>query len=188
MKNWISILSAFLLMLSCAMAEPSDAGHTAILSFDANPSTGYSWVGFVPGGDAVRLDSAEGAFIPDDRTDTLCGAGGQTQYAVTAVKPGRSIITFDYRRSWESTALEQRVYLAVVDQDLNLSMTDITETDILHGTVLSQNEEDHTVLISHDTLGEILVRLSPDMILPAPGEQIMIYTDGTMAVTLSLPD
>ena len=185
MKKWIVLLSAFLLTLSCAMAESPDAGQPAMLSLDANPSTGYSWAGFVLGGDAVRLDSAEGTYIPDEQTDTMTGAGGKTQYVVTAVKPGSSIITFDYRRSWEDTALEQRVYLAVVDQELNLSLTDVTETGVFQGTVLSLDEENHTALIEHETLGEILARFSPEMDLPALDEQILICTDGTM--TLSLP-
>ena len=93
MKKWIALLSAFLLTLSCATAESPDAGQTALLSLDANPSTGYAWTGLVLSGDAVQLDSAEGTYIPDEQTDTMTGAGGQTQYAVTAVKPGRSIIT-----------------------------------------------------------------------------------------------
>ena len=185
MKKWIALLSAFLLTLSCAMAESSDAAHTEILSFDANPTTGYSWAGFVLGGDAVQLDSAEGAYIPDDQTGMLCGAGGQTQYVVTAVKPGRSIITFDYRRSWENTSLVQKVYLAVVDQALNLSLMDVTETGVLQGTVLSIDEAEHAAWIAHDTIGEFLARFSPEMSLPTVDEQIVIYTDGTM--TLSLP-
>lgn len=185
MKKWIALLSAVLLTLSCAMAESSDTAHTEILSFDANPTTGYSWVGFVLGGEAVQLDSAEGTYIPDDQTGMLCGAGGQTQYVVTAVKPGRSIITFDYRRSWENTSLEQKVYLAVVDQALNLSLMDVTETSVLQGTVLSIDEAEHTALIAHDTIGEILARFTPEMSLPTVDEQIVIYTDGTM--TLSLP-
>lgn len=185
MKKWIALLSAVLLTLSCAMAESSGTAHTEILSFDANPTTGYSWVGFVLGGDAVQLDSAEGTYIPDDQTGMLCGAGGQTQFAVTAVMPGRSIITFDYRRSWENTSLEQKVYLAVVDQELNLSLMDVTETGVLQGQVLSIDEAEHTALIAHDTIGEILARFSPDMSLPTVDEQIVIYTDGTM--TLSLP-
>ena len=185
MKKWIALLSAVLLTLSCAMAESSDTAHTEILSFDANPTTGYSWVGFVLGGEAVQLDSAEGTYIPDDQTGMLCGAGGQTQYMVTAVKPGRSIITFDYRRSWENTSLEQKVYLAVVDQALNLSLMDVTETGVLQGKVLSIDEAEHTALIAHDAIGEILARFSPEMSLPAVDEQIVIYTDGTM--TLSLP-
>lgn len=63
MKKWIALLSALLLTLSCAMAESSDTAHTEILSFDANPTTGYSWVGFVLGGEAVQLDSTEGTFV-----------------------------------------------------------------------------------------------------------------------------
>ena len=185
MKKWIALLSAFLLTLSCATAESPDAGQTALLSLDANPSTGYPWMGLVLSGDAVQLDSAEGTYIPDEQTDTMTGAGGQTQYAVTAVKPGRSIITFDYRRSWEDEAPEQRVYLAVVDQALNLTITDVTETGVFEGAVLSLNEEDHTALIEHESLGEILAQFSLEMRLPALDEQIVIYTDGTM--TWSLP-
>ena len=41
MKKWIALLSALLLTLSCALAESPDAAHTATLSLDANPTTGY---------------------------------------------------------------------------------------------------------------------------------------------------
>ena len=40
-------------------------------------------------------------------------------------------------------------------------------------------------MIAHDTIGEILARFSPEMSLPTVDEKIVIYTDGTM--TLSLP-
>ena len=185
MKKWMALLSAVMLTLSCAMAESSDAGQPATLSLDANPSTGYSWSGVVLGGDAVRLDSAEGTYLPDEQTGAATGTGGRTQYVVTAVQPGSSILTFDYRRSWEDAPLEQRVYLAVVDEELHLSLKDVTETGALRGTVLSVDEENHTALIEQDTLGEILAQFSPEMSLPALDEQIVICTDGTM--TLSLP-
>ena len=128
MKKWIALLSALLLTLSCAMAESPDAAHTATLSLDANPTTGYFWAGLVLDGDAAQLDSAEGTYVPDDQTGTLTGAGGQTRYVVTAVQPGNSILAFEYRRSWEDAAIDQKIYLAVVDQALNLTLTEITET------------------------------------------------------------
>ena len=184
MKKWIALLSACLLTLSCAMAESPDAGKAALLSLDANPSTGYAWTGAVLGGDAVRLDSAEGTYIPDGQAAEMTGSGGQTQYAVTAIRPGSSILTFDYRRSWEDTALEQRVYLAVVDQALNLTVTDVTETGVFQGKVLSLNAEEHTALIAHDTLGELAAQFGPETDLPAPDEQIVLYTDGTAAESL----
>ena len=134
MKKWIALLSALLLTLSCAMAESPDAAHTATLSLDANPTTGYFWSGLVLDGDAARLDSAEGTYFPDDQTGTLTGAGGQTRYVVTAVQPGNSILAFEYRRSWEDAALDQKIYLAVVDQALNLTLTEITETGATPGT------------------------------------------------------
>ena len=74
MKTWIALLSALLLTLSCAAAESPEAGHTAMLSLNANPSTGYSWAGAVLGGDAVQLDSAEGTYIPDAQTAAMTGA------------------------------------------------------------------------------------------------------------------
>lgn len=185
MKRFIALLSAFLLTLVCAVAEPSDGGDTEILSFDSNPGTGYAWTGFVLGGDSVELDSAEGTYIPNEQADILVGSGGKTQYVLTAVKPGCSIVTFDYSRGWETTVLEQNVILATVDQNLNLSVKDVTDTGVIEGTVLSLNEEDHTALIENGKLGEIVARFDEGMSLPVPGEQITVYTEGTM--TLSLP-
>ncbi len=183
MKQLISLLAALILTLPYAFAEPASGG-VETLSFASNPTTGYSWVGFVLGGDSVELDSAEGTYTPDEQSDAV-GTGGQTQYLLKAVKPGNSIITFDYRRPWENESLEQKVILASVDEALNLTIMDVTETGVIEGIVRSVSEEEHSVLLDNEHVGEVIARFDEAMSLPAVGEQILIYTDGTM--TLSLP-
>lgn len=184
MKQIISLLTALILTLTLALAEPA-AGGTETLSFAANPSTGYSWAGFVLGGESVTLDSAEGTYIPDEHAEDVVGAGGQTQYVLTAVKPGLSIVTFDYRRPWEGESIEQKVILASVDEQLNLSVSDVTDIGRLEGVVLSVDEAEHAVMLDNENVGEVLARFGADLSLPVEGERIVIYTDGTM--TLSLP-
>lgn len=126
-KTWMAALLALLLALPCAMAETPDSNRAQTISLDANPSTGYVWTGAVLTGSAVSLGSAEGVFVPDAQADRLTGAGGRTQYVLTAARPGESLVVFEYARPWEDAPAGRRMLLAVVDQALQLTLTDVTD-------------------------------------------------------------
>ena len=185
MKKIIAILAAMLLTCTYAMADMIHETKAVTISLDANATTGYVWSGFVIGGDSVVLNSAEGTYVVDEAPEGLCGVGGQTYYTLIPVKPGTSIVVFNYARGWEPDAIEQRVVLADVDDDLNLYVSDVTEGGRIEGTVVSVDAENHSVLLNTESHGEIIATFDADMELPVADEQIVIYTNGTM--TMSLP-
>ncbi len=185
MKKMIAILAALLLTFTYAMADTIHETKAVTISLDANPTTGYVWSGFVIGGNSVVLNSAEGTYVVDDAPEGLCGVGGQTYYTLIPMKPGTSIVIFNYARVWEPDFMEQRVVLADVDADLNLYVADVTEHGVIEGTVVSVDADDYSALLMTETHGEIIACFDADMELPVADEQIMIYTNGTM--TKSLP-
>ena len=185
-KTWLAALFA-LLALPCAAAESPD--HAQTISLDANPSTGYAWTGVVLTGSAVSLDSAAGVFVPDAQDEPLTGAGGQTQYVLTAVRPGESVVVFEYARPWEDAPAERRVLLAVVDEALQLTLTDVTdagqtvsfaEATGLDAFLLGVTEDNPIVSVSF-TEGQST--LEPERVTDAP-EEIRAILDAALAMRI----
>lgn len=74
--------------------------------------------------------------------------------------------------------------LAVVEDDLLIYTVDVTETGVYDGTVTHVDAADHSVTLSTDRLREVIARFSEKDELPAQGERIMVYTNGTMIMLL----
>ncbi len=180
-KTILAVATAFL--LSCTGMAEEEAG--TVLTFDANATTGYSWTGFVLGGDCVELDSAEGSYVEDDNPEMLDGVSGKTYYKLKALKPGRGIIRFSYGQGWNPDTSEQTLILVDVDEDMKITTMDITESSMLEGVVMEVNPETHAANLESDRLGEVIVYFDEDEELPVEQEEICLYTDGTM--TMSLP-
>lgn len=181
----LSIAAAALLLTGTGAAQSVDKPGTATLVFDANMTTGYSWSGFVLGGTSVELDSMEGSYIEDPNPQQLDGVGGETHFLLTAVDPGESILSFIYARPWEEAYETPTVILASVDEDLNITTMDVTESGVLSGTVTDVNEEEFSVILDTEQAGEVIARFPENDSLPVKDEQINIFTNGTM--TMSIP-
>lgn len=181
----LSVAAAALSFTITGAAQTADKPGTATLVFDANMTTGYSWTGFVLGGTSVELDSMEGSYIEDPNPQQLDGVGGETHFLLTAVEPGESILSFTYARPWEEADETPTVILASVDDDLNITTMDVTESGVLSGTVTEINEDEFSVTLDTEQAGEVIARFPENDSLPVMDEQINIFTNGTM--TMSLP-
>lgn len=156
-----------------------------VLSFDSNATTGFLWSGFVLSGDCVELDSTEGTYVLEENKDGAAGVGGRTEYTLTPLKPGRAILKFVYARSWEPESAEKVIVLVDVDEDLNITATDITATGMMEGVVTAVDKMKKTITIDTETSGEITAVFSDELELPVKDEKVIVYTDGVM--TMSLP-
>ncbi len=179
MKRITALLLISLLLL------PSVLAGNATIVLDANPTTGYEWTGFVLGGDSAELEDEKGVYTPNKDGVLVAGSGGTTAFTLIPKQPGQSIVLFSYMRSWENEPINQRVFLADVDDELNLTVKDVTEEGVLAGIVNSINEEEHSALIETEKQGEITAVFSETDALPAVNESVTLYTNGVM--TLSLP-
>lgn len=185
MKKIIAVLLVFMFVLPCALGEAFYETNAVTIAFDANSTTGFAWSGYVFAGDSAILDSEEGTYIVDSAPEGMTGVGGTTYYTLIPTQPGQSIVVFYYGRSWENDIATQYVLLADVDEDLNLSISDVTETGVFTGTVVSVDADDHSVMMQNEELGEVKVYIMEDMEMPVVDETIVIYTNGVM--TCSLP-
>ena len=185
MKTLIAALTALMMFGSMAAAAPTGEAQTGTISLAANATTGYAWTGFVIGGDAVEIDSNEGTYVPDDNPDGLTGVGGTTTYVVTAVQPGRRNLRFDYLHAGDRTSDRQKIYLAIVDEEMNLSLSDVTEHSPIEGVVTEIDAENRSATLNTADRGDVIVRFGENDGLPTQDEHIRAYTDGVM--TMSLP-
>lgn len=164
----------------------SDAEDKSVtLSLDANATTGYIWTGFVIGGSSVELKDERGCYEEDENPEMLDGVGGTTYFQLNPVEPGLSIVRFDYARGWEEGYIDRTVFLADVDEELNLTLTDVTLTSMALGTVTNVDEETHTVTYLAESGEEVIAVFDEELALPVVDEEICVYTTGVM--TMSLP-
>ena len=204
MKKLISILAVLTLFVSCAAAEETDnriiggadaptgifltgkdeaAFGSVTLSFRANITTGYQWTAFVVGGDSVEIDEENSGYVSDPNPDCKDGVGGTHYFKLNALKTGESMIRFTYSRGLDDVA-EEIYMLIVVEDDLLIYAMDVTEAGVYDGTVTEVNAEDHSVMLNTDRMGEVIARFDEDEVLPVQGEHIMVYTNGTAAMSL----
>jgi inhibitor of cysteine peptidase len=81
-------------------------GEAFSISYDENPSTGYSWridASASAGLDCISI--ADGGHAPGASRP---GAPGTHLWTVRALKPGRAAIQFVYQRPWEPAPIETR--------------------------------------------------------------------------------
>ena len=86
---------------------------------DSNPTTGYSWQAYVWNPEIVKV---EGRYIPDEHPQGMVGAGGKHEFVFTGLKPGKTEVVLEYKRSWEEKADTRSVYLVKVSDDLSVSL------------------------------------------------------------------
>jgi predicted secreted protein len=82
------------------------------ITLDSNPTTGYSWtVDF----DHKFLSNGTESYstISSSRLE-LIGSAGQQIFTFTPIQEGQTIITAAYKRPWENTAADERMFLIII--------------------------------------------------------------------------
>ncbi len=121
MKRKILIL---LIALCCfgfvGCSNKEKLANTMTVILEGNPTTGYEWTAIVKDKDIVKITKSE--YTPDENAENLVGVGGKYTFEFEALKEGKTTITFEYKRSWETeNPLYKTTYNITVDKDLNIT-------------------------------------------------------------------
>lgn len=106
-------LAAFFMAAACAVAQetaPAEApelitvrvGETVTVTLDGNPTTGFTWNVASVSSDAVKVSTAIMPAKLKKGEPPVCGAPAPTQVTFTGVKPGKSTVVLEYKRTWET--------------------------------------------------------------------------------------
>ena len=112
-------LSAIMLISSWIFPGQKDPVY---LYFDANPSTGYTWVCEMDPEGIVKIDREYFTQPPAD--DPIAGAPGTYTYVIVPVADGETTLTFYYMRTWEgqeSAADIQTYTFTVTNGKININ-------------------------------------------------------------------
>jgi predicted secreted protein len=83
-----------------------------LIALESNPSTGYSWEASY---DETRLELTEETYeLGEYAEQGLLGAGGTELFRFKALKSGEAEIKMEYKRSWETEVLQQKVFTVEV--------------------------------------------------------------------------
>ena len=192
MKKMIALLFAVFMLCTAAMAEeaapftiyPPQKAH-ASFTLEGNPTTGYSWTAFLIKDGVVALSDPEGTYTADPAQEHMVGVGGSYTFEITAEAAGETILLFHYSRGWEADVLETKAYLIQVNEAGEMFIRDLEGAAPLTGQILSVDAEERTALIETESHGQVLARFPEDMALPAVDEDVKIWFNGIM--TMSLP-
>ncbi len=87
-------------------------GEDFTLSFDANPTTGYTWDAQF---DTNYIELNLRKFEPSSE---LVGTGGKERFEFHPKKCGETRIVFIYRRPWEKEAVKKKIYRIIIKQEM----------------------------------------------------------------------
>ena len=127
-----------------------------VISLEGNGTTGYAW--YPMGYDTTIIDvedlgteSISGIETENGSGEDIVGAPSLFKFRVNGVSGGVSDLTFKYYRAWEGSeaAIETKSYVVVVDNLLNVTVTERVEEDIPAEDDFTLSEELQTLL---DTL------------------------------------
>ena len=193
MKKMIAAVLALMMVFSLALASeeaaqpftiyPPKAAQT-VFEFEGNPTTGYRWTAFLVKEGVVELNSVEGEYTEFEHEEEMVGVGGMYRFELTAVAPGETIVLFHYGRGWEEEDMITKPYLVMVLEDGTMEIMDLEGYAPMIGSVVTVNE-DGSVLLNTETHGEVIARFPEEMPLPTEGENVKIWFNGVM--TMSLP-
>lgn len=78
---------------------------TIVLS--SNPTTGYSWNAKF---DPSYIQLVSSSYKPNKTTSGIVGSGGVQIFKFKAVKPGKTEIVMQYKKSWENSPINEKTY------------------------------------------------------------------------------
>ena len=83
-----------------------------LIALESNPTTGYSWEAEY---DAAMLELVEETFEPGEYAkENIVGAGGTELFRFKGLSKGKTDITFNYKRVWETEVLDTKVFTVEV--------------------------------------------------------------------------
>ena len=123
MKKWTFIIFIFsLLILAESCSSESFKSQEKHLELMGNPTTGFMWIYSV---------SEEGIIQIDENIEYLgrgevTGAPSLYLYSISSLKPGVTVLTFEYKRRWENEEPQsKRIYKIKVLENGKISMKQI---------------------------------------------------------------
>ena len=89
-----------------------DREFIVLIALESNPSTGYSWEAKY---DSAMLELIEETFeLGEYAKENIVGAGGTELFRFKGLNKGKTEITFNYKRSWETEVLDIKVFTVEV--------------------------------------------------------------------------
>lgn len=189
MKNLMMMLMALMMMFTGSLAEDEMMAQPftlvenedgTFIELAGNPSTGYIWTVFPIVGDIVEVTDPEA--LPSQEEEPLDGAPVTYRIQVTALKEGETILVLRYMRPWEMDIQQELPLLVTVDAEGKMFFM-LLEGMPMEMTAVEIMEEDHTVLMESETLGQVIATFPQEMPLPGEGEQVKIWSNGVMALS-----
>ncbi|MBO7638661.1 MAG: protease inhibitor I42 family protein [Treponema sp.] len=107
----IALVLTAVLFISCSSNQFKSRKKK--IEMEGNPTTGYTWLYTIEDESIVRLEKKTKYL----GSRNMSGAPSLFTYTIISLKPGRTKITFEYKRPWEDKPAEDTtIYTVTVDE------------------------------------------------------------------------
>ena len=118
-----------------------EKGQSREIVLEGNETTGYQWECNADN-QYLRVKST---YQEENKSDeNMTGVGGKYVITLTGLKAGKVNLTCTYKREWEDTSLEARVYPIEIDQNLKIEIGEVSvqkkESETKQENTSSENE------------------------------------------------
>jgi len=117
----VTLILSFSLITGCgggtvkAYSDPEETIDSSksnefiiLIALESNPTTGYGWEAVF---DTAMLELVEQTFeLGEFAKENIVGAGGTELFRFKGLSKGKTEITFNYKRSWETESLDTKVF------------------------------------------------------------------------------
>ena len=122
MKNMLLAGLALMIFTGCTTTKGFKSDETK-LYLDGNPTTGFSWILHIEDSSIVEIEESSEYL----GADGVVGAPSKFCYTIHSIKPGSTVLRFEYRRPWEKNPpLEVQIYDINVEADGTLLVKERT--------------------------------------------------------------
>ena len=127
------ICSCVVLALTSCVSTRFQSEETTI-QMKGNPTTGYNWFYEISDESIIAVEENV-KYLGDDM---IVGAPSMFTYTITALKPGQTILHFEYKRPWETVEpIETKNYFITVVENGKIKIEEYYRT---------QKQDDETII------------------------------------------
>lgn len=121
MKNFVKLFILTVLTGIFFSCNQSFTSQKKMIELEGNPTTGFTWVYNLSQNDIVTIEEKQ-TYLGKDNVD---GAPSKFEYTITSAKPGKTTLTFEYKRIWEDFPAEKTLtYQIEVDKTGKIVITE----------------------------------------------------------------
>ena len=120
-NSFLLLIFGFVIISLSSCASTRFQSEETTIQMKGNPTTGYNWFYKISDESIIAVEENV-KYLGDDM---IVGAPSMFTYTITSLKPGQTILHFEYKRPWETVEpIETKDYYVTVTENGKIKITE----------------------------------------------------------------